>query len=71
MLAEPIACVVNSHEFLNIDSDSTVAIFGSGFIGSMHIELAKLKGAKKIIMIEVINQESRNAKTGIIQIRSN
>jgi L-iditol 2-dehydrogenase len=53
VLAEPIACVVNSHEFLNIDSDSTVAIFGSGFIGSMHIELAKLKGAKKIIMIEV------------------
>lgn len=53
VLAEPIACVINSHEFLNINGESTVVIFGCGFIGSMHIELARLEGAPKIVVVEV------------------
>lgn len=60
VLAEPIACVINSQEFLNINRENTVAIFGSGFIGNMHVELARLNGAKKIIMIEI--NESRAEK---------
>ncbi len=51
-LAEPIACVVNGQEFLHIGEGDTVAIFGSGFIGCMHAELARMKGAKRVIMIE-------------------
>jgi L-iditol 2-dehydrogenase len=51
-LAEPIACVVNGQEFLHIGPGDSVAIFGSGFIGCMHAELAKMAGADPIIMIE-------------------
>lgn len=51
-LAEPIACVLNSHEFLNISKGDYVAVFGSGFIGCMHAELAFASGAEKVIMIE-------------------
>ena len=51
-LAEPIACVVNGQEFLHIEPGDSVAIFGSGFIGCMHAELARLKGAGPIILIE-------------------
>lgn len=51
-LAEPIACAVNAHEFLNISKGDYVAIFGSGFIGCMHAELAFASGAEKVIMIE-------------------
>ena len=51
-LAEPIACVVNGQEFLHIGPQDTVAIFGSGFIGCMHAELARMNGARQVIMIE-------------------
>ncbi len=51
-LAEPIACVVNAQEFLNIEKGDNVAVFGSGFIGCMHAELAYASGAENVIMIE-------------------
>jgi L-iditol 2-dehydrogenase len=51
-LAEPIACVVNGQEFLHIEPGDSIAIFGSGFIGCMHAELARMKGAGSIILIE-------------------
>lgn len=50
-LAEPIACVVNGQEFLKIQEGDSVAIFGGGFIGCMHAELASLSGANQVIMI--------------------
>jgi L-iditol 2-dehydrogenase len=51
-LAEPIACVVNGQEFLHVGAGDSVAVFGSGFIGCMHAELARMAGADPIIMIE-------------------
>lgn len=51
-LAEPTACVINAQKFLNIGAGDCVAIFGSGFIGCIHAELAYASGAKKVIMIE-------------------
>lgn len=53
VLAEPIACVYNAQEYLHIGQGDTVAIFGSGFIGTMHAELAFRKGASKVFLIEV------------------
>lgn len=53
VLAEPIACVYNAQEYLNIARGDTVAVFGSGFIGTMHVELAYRKGASKVFLIEV------------------
>jgi L-iditol 2-dehydrogenase len=60
-LAEPIACVVNGQEFLHIGPGDTVAIFGSGFIGCMHAELARLNGARTVIMIEPNEARARAA----------
>jgi L-iditol 2-dehydrogenase len=51
-LAEPIACVVNGQEQLGISKGDAVAIFGSGFIGCMHAELARMSGADPIVIIE-------------------
>lgn len=53
VLAEPVACIINAHQYLKIASGDVVAIFGSGFIGCMHAQLAALEGASKVIMIEV------------------
>jgi L-iditol 2-dehydrogenase len=51
-LAEPLACAINAQESLDIQPGDYVAIFGSGFIGSIHAELAKGQGAEKVIIIE-------------------
>lgn len=60
-LAEPIACVVNAQEFLKIKEGDYVAVFGSGFIGCMHAELALSSGAAKVIMIEVAKNRAEQA----------
>ena len=68
-LAEPIACVVNAQEFLNIVKGDYVAIFGSGFIGCMHAELAFTNGAAKVIMIEIAKNRADEAVELVGQIR--
>jgi L-iditol 2-dehydrogenase len=52
-LAEPVACVLNGQELLHIEKGDTVVIFGSGFIGCMHAELAIVAGASTVYMIEI------------------
>jgi len=49
-IVEPLACVINSHELIDIKPGESVLIMGSGPIGCMHIEMAKLRGASKIII---------------------
>jgi L-iditol 2-dehydrogenase len=61
-VAEPIACALNGQEFLQIGSDDSVAIFGSGFIGCLHAELARIKGASLIIMIGTNPEKAGQAK---------
>ncbi|MCC8164989.1 MAG: alcohol dehydrogenase catalytic domain-containing protein [Planctomycetes bacterium] len=53
VLAEPIACIVNAQEHLNIGPGDYVVVFGSGFIGTMHAQLAFRKGAAKVFMVEI------------------
>lgn len=62
VLAEPIACIVNAQQYLNIRTDDTVAVFGSGFIGTMHAWLAYHQGAKQVFMIDVQDQRIDHAK---------
>ena len=68
-LAEPIACVVNGQEFLHISRGDSVAIFGSGFIGCMHAELARMSGADPVIMIEP-NESRAKAAHALIPFSS-
>ena len=52
VLAEPLACVINSHSFLHIGGGDAVAIYGAGIIGCMHAQLARHEGAEQIVIIE-------------------
>lgn len=52
VLAEPLSCAINAQEIADVGLGETVAIFGGGPIGFMHIELARSRGATKIILIE-------------------
>ncbi|MCD8349697.1 MAG: alcohol dehydrogenase catalytic domain-containing protein [Planctomycetaceae bacterium] len=63
VLAEAIACIVIAHENLNIAPGYTVVVFGSGFIGTMHAQLAFRKGASKVFMVEINEHRIAMAKS--------
>ena len=61
-LAEPLACVINGQELSKTGLGDTVAIIGAGPIGCFHAELARIKGAKKVILVEISSARLEKAK---------
>ena len=55
-VAEPIASCVHAQEKSSIGLGDSVVIIGAGPIGCIHASLARLRGADKIIMVDV-NQD--------------
>ena len=53
VLTEPAACALNAQDYLDIRAGDYVVIYGSGYIGCVHAELAFLAGAAKVIMVEI------------------
>ncbi len=52
-ITEPLACVINGQELLNVSLGDTVAIIGAGPVGCMHVEVARARGATCIIHTEL------------------
>lgn len=52
-LAEPLACAINGQELSQIKLGDTVVVVGAGPLGCMHIQLARARGAVKVILIEL------------------
>lgn len=50
-LAEPLACVLNAQEVMNIGLGDSVVVIGAGPIGCMHAEVARARGAGKVILV--------------------
>jgi L-iditol 2-dehydrogenase len=55
-LIEPLACCYNGNRRSRITFGDTVVVMGAGPIGLMHLQLAKLAGAGKIIMSDPIHE---------------
>ena len=51
-LFEPLACVVRGQDPLHIGATDTVLIVGAGPIGILHVMLARLKGAARILIAD-------------------
>ena len=51
-LAEPLGCVLNALEFTGINFGDTVVLIGAGPIGTMIIEVAKMMGVAKVIVVQ-------------------
>lgn len=51
-LIEPLACVIRGQEPLDIARGDTALIVGGGPIGILHLMLARLKGAERIILAD-------------------
>jgi L-iditol 2-dehydrogenase len=51
-LIEPLACVVRGQEALDIRPGDSVLVMGAGPIGILHLLLARLSGAGKVLVSE-------------------
>ncbi len=52
VLAEPLACCLNAQELARVSLGDQVAIFGAGPQGWLHAQLARLRGASRIFLVE-------------------
>lgn len=50
---EPVACAINAQDFLKIEPGDNVVIYGAGYLGCVHAELALMQGADKVIIAEI------------------
>lgn len=60
-LLEPFACVVRGQNALRIQPGETVLVMGAGPIGVMHVQLAKRRGASRVIVSEPIAERRTQA----------
>jgi L-iditol 2-dehydrogenase len=61
-LLEPLACVVHGNELAEIGAGDTVAVIGAGPIGLLHIQLARLNGAGRVIAADLQDARLEDAK---------
>jgi L-iditol 2-dehydrogenase len=52
---EPLACVVRAQRFARLTGGQTVLVIGSGISGLLHIQLARARGAARIVASDISN----------------
>jgi L-iditol 2-dehydrogenase len=62
ILSEPLSCCINGQEAVAVRSSDVVLVMGAGPIGIMHMLLAKVNGARKLIVSESKEWRLRQAK---------
>jgi len=62
-VVEPVACAINAQSYLKIAEGDSVLIYGAGYLGCIHAELALMQGAGKVIIAEVSEKRRHKAKT--------
>ncbi|MGH7855273.1 MAG: alcohol dehydrogenase catalytic domain-containing protein [Candidatus Binatia bacterium] len=50
---EPLACVVRARRFAGLAAGQTVLVMGSGISGLLHIQLARTRGAVRIVATDI------------------
>lgn len=63
-LLEPLACVMNGQNKLAVGPTDIVTVLGAGPIGLLHVALARLKGARRIVVSDP-NAQRREAALSI------
>jgi 2-desacetyl-2-hydroxyethyl bacteriochlorophyllide A dehydrogenase len=58
---EPLACVVHGHERAAIAPGATVVVIGAGPMGLLHVQLARLRGAARVLCSEPFEARRRKA----------
>ncbi|OCG02167.1 zinc-dependent dehydrogenase [Gilliamella sp. wkB112] len=60
-LIEPIACCLHGLKQADIRANDSVLIMGAGTIGILHAQLAKIKGANKVIISDISEHKLQKA----------
>jgi L-iditol 2-dehydrogenase len=50
---EPLACVVRGQRLARISREDTVLVIGGGLAGILHVQLARIKGIKNVIVADI------------------
>ena len=61
-LLEPLACVIHGNDLADIRLSDNVVIVGAGPIGLLHLQLAKHRGAGKVIVTDVSDVRLERAR---------
>jgi L-iditol 2-dehydrogenase len=61
-LIEPFACVLRGQDAVNVQVGDNVLVIGAGPIGIMHVLLARLRGAGKVILSELLPERLEQAR---------
>ena len=61
-MAEPLGCVINSHNKFEIPIGAKVLVMGAGTIGLMQMLLSKRRGAAKVYMIDLKEAQLEKAR---------
>ena len=59
---EPLACVLRGQRLAGVKEGQTALVIGSGISGLLHIQLARLKGARRIIATDIAEYRLEAAK---------
>lgn len=51
-VAEPLSCAVNAQERAVVGPGDTVVVIGAGTIGCLNVELARLRGADQVVVVQ-------------------
>ncbi len=61
-LIEPLACVLRAQEAISVGMNDSVLVIGAGPIGIMHAKLAKVRGASRVFISELVESRRNQAK---------
>ncbi len=61
-LAEPLSCCVHGQRLSRVGLDDTVLVMGAGPIGLFHLQLARVAGARTVILSEPSEERRRFAQ---------
>lgn len=61
-MAEPLACCLHGIDLCEIRPGSAVLVIGGGMIGLLMIQLAKLSGARTVVLLEPVESKRELAK---------
>ncbi|MCD6563700.1 MAG: zinc-dependent alcohol dehydrogenase family protein [Thermoproteales archaeon] len=60
--AEPVACVLHGQDLINISLGDTVVVYGLGPIGLLHLQLSMIRGASKVIGVDIVEKKLKIAE---------
>ncbi len=59
---EPLACVLRGQRLVGVKKGQTILIIGSGISGLLHIQMAKVNGATRIVTTDIVQYRLDAAK---------